>query len=87
MLSDRLDDPEYVRLVERLIKRRHDLGLNQIDANTDAGLSDNHIARLERRASCADIITLQRWATALGYRVTLQSLPVSSTWVVVPPPD
>jgi transcriptional regulator with XRE-family HTH domain len=69
---DRLDD-EFAFL-DQILKARADAGLTQAEVANKIGTTQSAIARLETGGGkhSPSIATLQRYATALGYKVRVQ---------------
>jgi transcriptional regulator with XRE-family HTH domain len=69
---DRLDD-EFAFL-DQILKARADAGLTQAEVANRIGTTQSAIARLETGGGkhSPSIATLQRYATALGYKVRVQ---------------
>lgn len=68
-------DP-YRAIVEKLISRRHALGLSQEEVNDAAGFTDGHLNKLEVFLRIAQIPTLQLWAETVGLRIMLEPSPL-----------
>ena len=69
---DALDDEFH--LLDEILKARAAAGLTQAEVAVRAGTTQSAIARLESRARrhSPSIVTLQRYADALGYRVEVR---------------
>jgi transcriptional regulator with XRE-family HTH domain len=69
---DRLDD-EFAFL-DQILKARADAGLTQAEVANKIGTTQSAMARLETGGGkhSPSIATLQRYATALGYKVRVQ---------------
>ncbi len=66
----------YQATVEELVRRRRSLGLDQIDLNDAAGLTEGHISKLESFARIATPPTLHLWAETLGLYITTAPAPL-----------
>jgi len=75
---DKLDD-EF-RFLDDILKARHAAGLTQGEVATRVGTTQSAVARLESGAGrhSPSIATLQRYASALGYRLELKLVKRSS---------
>ena len=62
-------------LIDRLVRRRQDLGLSQTVVAARMGTSQSAVARLESGGLDARLSTLERYAAALGYTVNWQVRP------------
>jgi predicted transcriptional regulator len=56
-------------LSEELVERRHALGLSQTQVAARMGTSQSAVARLETGASDSLVSTVERYASALGWRL------------------
>jgi transcriptional regulator with XRE-family HTH domain len=59
-------------IIKQLRKIRRDREIGQQDLAADAGLYQNHISQLECGRRSPTLVTLNQWANALGYEVTLR---------------
>lgn len=50
--------------------RRRELGLTQVQLGALVGLQRNHVGRFETGASVPSLMTIERFCTALGMRVS-----------------
>lgn len=75
---DELDD-EF-RFLDEILKARHAAGLTQGEVAKRVGTTQSAVARLESGAGrhSPSIATLQRYASALGYRLELKLVKRSS---------
>jgi len=59
-------DPHYVEIIERLIARRHELGMSQTDLGKAYGEDQPFISRIERRQRRIDVWEYVRLCRALN---------------------
>lgn len=79
LLSNRFGKRGYVRLgaevvdvkkfSEKVRKRRHQIGLTQLDLSEKSGLHLNHISKIERNRTDPSLSTMLRIARALGVKL------------------
>lgn len=48
-------DPNYIEIIDRLIARRHQLGMSQVDLGAAFGEDQSFVSRIERRQRKLDI--------------------------------
>lgn len=61
-------------IIDKLIKRRHDLGLSQLQVNEKLGMADRYVNKWECGMKTPNLYNLMLWCSVLGLKIEITEI-------------